>query len=300
MVPARASASSSVEVKTELNKDEEGVGSSSRYVASNRFSINPSAAAKFEARWATRKSRLAVLEGFRYFSLLRLTDFDTATDSELSAFNYVSFTIWSNKSNFNSWRTGEAFKEAHGGGTIFGFVDMLVNSIGVLKGPPKPIFYDGKFPTARIPPKESKERVVSEGWRVVEANGKDKIDSEVFADAVAFQLSAGKENAYETFWGENYKSLTFKDSDFICSLLLKRDSKVKMHGSDDPKTLPPGTSYVLFNFSEDKAKGAEWKKAVLSKLEDFKNLSEGGVFSTSPESASYEGILTLENPDIGA
>ena len=43
-----------------------------RYVASNRFKTRGGkAAAKFEARWANRKSRLAELEGFRYFSLFR-------------------------------------------------------------------------------------------------------------------------------------------------------------------------------------------------------------------------------------
>ena len=41
-------------------------------VASNRFKTRGGkAAAKFEARWANRKSRLAELEGFRYFSLFR-------------------------------------------------------------------------------------------------------------------------------------------------------------------------------------------------------------------------------------
>ena len=66
-----------------------------RYVASNRFEIVPRSAAKFEARWATRKSRLAVLDGFRYFSLLRLTSAEG--DGEMAKFNYVSFTIWSDK-----------------------------------------------------------------------------------------------------------------------------------------------------------------------------------------------------------
>ena len=133
----RAAAAEDVATATEASSPcSSSSSASSRYVASNRFSINPGAAAKFEARWATRKSRLAVLDGFRFFSLLRLTgdvDGAGAAADELGLYNYVSFTIWSEKKDFNAWRTGEAFKEAHGGGTIFGFVDMLVNSIGVLR-----------------------------------------------------------------------------------------------------------------------------------------------------------------------
>ena len=45
--------------------------STERYIATNRFKVKPSAGAKFEQRWATRKSRLAELDGFRYFHLMR-------------------------------------------------------------------------------------------------------------------------------------------------------------------------------------------------------------------------------------
>lgn len=42
-----------------------------RYIATNRFQVKKNAGARFEKRWATRKSRLAVLPGFRYFTLMR-------------------------------------------------------------------------------------------------------------------------------------------------------------------------------------------------------------------------------------
>jgi hypothetical protein len=41
------------------------------YVACNRFSVKNGAGPGFEKRWATRKSRLAELDGFRYFQLMR-------------------------------------------------------------------------------------------------------------------------------------------------------------------------------------------------------------------------------------
>jgi hypothetical protein len=42
-----------------------------RYIASNRFNVKKDKGPAFEKRWADRKSRLAELEGFRFFSLLK-------------------------------------------------------------------------------------------------------------------------------------------------------------------------------------------------------------------------------------
>jgi len=47
-------------------------------------------------RWATRKSRLATLPGFKYFHLMRRVslDGDGAEVDDDDKYNYVSFTIW--------------------------------------------------------------------------------------------------------------------------------------------------------------------------------------------------------------
>ena len=42
-----------------------------RYIATNRFNVRPNKGPKFEKRWADRKSRLAKLDGFRFFTLLK-------------------------------------------------------------------------------------------------------------------------------------------------------------------------------------------------------------------------------------
>jgi hypothetical protein len=42
-----------------------------RYVASNRFRLQKDKGPTFEKRWAERKSRLANLDGFRFFTLMR-------------------------------------------------------------------------------------------------------------------------------------------------------------------------------------------------------------------------------------
>jgi hypothetical protein len=38
----------------------------------------------------------------------------------------ISCTVWEGFDDFNTWKTGDAFKEAHGGGTIGGVAEMLV------------------------------------------------------------------------------------------------------------------------------------------------------------------------------
>jgi hypothetical protein len=42
-----------------------------RYIATNRFKVKKGAEAKFEKRWAERKSRLAELDGFQFFTIMR-------------------------------------------------------------------------------------------------------------------------------------------------------------------------------------------------------------------------------------
>ena len=111
------------------------------YIASNRFQVRKSKEAKFDQRWASRKSRLAQLDGFRFFTLLkRVEAFGAKYDSDSD--NYVSYTIWQTKDNFNEWRTGEAFKEAHGGGGILDFMKLISTALFIIKGSPKPAFFD--------------------------------------------------------------------------------------------------------------------------------------------------------------
>jgi heme-degrading monooxygenase HmoA len=125
-----------------------------RYVVTNRLAVRAGKEAKFEKNWATRKSRLATLQGFKYFHLMRrvtLNDndkdkdndndndedtfsYDGGNDKESAHGNYVSFTIWEKKSDFSAWRKGDAFKEAHGGTSIKAFVSTMVKSALVLRG----------------------------------------------------------------------------------------------------------------------------------------------------------------------
>lgn len=117
-----SSTSSATNTKGLLKRD--------RYVATNRFAVRQGKAAKFEQRWATRKSQLAELDGFKYFHLMRRvtlnedgsTSYDEGSDEASAQGNMVSFTVWDKKSDFSAWRSGEAFKEAHGGTSIGAFL----------------------------------------------------------------------------------------------------------------------------------------------------------------------------------
>jgi len=107
-----------------------------RYVATNRFTVRQGRAAKFEKRWADRSSRLAELDGFRYFQLMRRVGLENEVNSGIDPLastdpfgNYVSFTIWEEKKHFNAWRGGEAFKEVSCISPTAQYVDILLTSI---------------------------------------------------------------------------------------------------------------------------------------------------------------------------
>ena len=157
---------------------------SERYIATNRFKVRKGAGPKFEKRWADRKSRLAQLNGFKFFTLLRRVDFDKGGEPyEGELANYVSCTVWQNRDNFNEWRTGDAFKEAHGGGGMSGFLELIKTVLFIVDGGPKPAFYEGIRPSSTSPDVLGGSKLVaqpgSEGWRDVPADGENFIAPDV-------------------------------------------------------------------------------------------------------------------------
>lgn len=129
--PSTADTTTTTSTSTTTTTTSKGLLKRDRYVATNRFAVRPGREGKFEQRWATRKSRLATLDGFRYFHLMRrvtlsssdgddedddnnnsnsVVSYDGGIDKESRQGNYVSFTIWEKKSDFSAWRNGEAFK----------------------------------------------------------------------------------------------------------------------------------------------------------------------------------------------
>ena len=273
-----------------------------RYVASNRFRVRPGKSAKFEKRWATRKSRLATLDGFRFFTLLKrvATEGIDENADDYEEGNYVSYTIWENKDNFDAWRTGDAFKEAHGGGgfNISGFVGLLTTALFIIKGSPKPAFYDGLLPVtdnylAYSPQLSSANENAEGGWRQVEADGKNEIRPEVFVSMDQFSVKDESKAEFEqTFAGKMKqqmeanppKSLSEReaagktqDNGMLSFSLLRRDADK----ADD------GVTHSLWRLWTNRAAYDAWKSKVDQVAEVQAHLS-------GPKKTSlYEGKLTL-------
>ncbi len=78
------------------------------FVAMNRFRIAPGAEADFEEMWRSRDSRLAEVEGFLGFKLLKGPE---GGDHTL----YVSHSIWRDRKAFEAWTRSAPFRKAHAG-----------------------------------------------------------------------------------------------------------------------------------------------------------------------------------------
>lgn len=249
-----------------------------RYVASNRFKVQDGKGAAFEKRWAERPSRLARLDGFRFFTLMRRVEAPSGRAYGDDEANYVSFTIWENKEGFDAWRKGDAFKEAHGGGTIFGFMSMLVSSLMILKGGPKPAFYDGLLPISSGPTEKSAKWQAVDGWRKIPADGKNPIEADVFCAMNRFRVKPGNEAAFEKQWSERESELK-EFPGFTTFLLLRRDAV----NPDD------GFNYSTYTVWESRAAFDNWR------ANNKKHSAREGepLFEGAPEPVFYEGVLAL-------
>lgn len=289
-----------------------------RYVATNRFAVRPGKAAKFEKRWATRKSRLATLDGFKYFHLMRrvtLNDEDGTTGSydegdsaETAQGNYVSFTIWDKKSSFSAWRSGEAFKEAHGGTSIGAFVKTMVSSALVLRGAPRPAFYDGLLQQSTIP--EAVEDTV-DGWRTnVLADGVTTLPTECFVACNQFFVAPENAAAFEQRWATRESKLRECDG-FVSFSMLRRDASAKGHGVVPLASGEP--SYVSTTIWRDRQAfdawrtGSAFRQAHGSDKKDDEDKGEEKpqqkppqqppLWSQPPQPVFYEGTLVINSKD---
>lgn len=267
-----------------------------RYIASNRFKVRKNAGPKFEKRWADRKSRLAELEGFRFFTLLRRVNED-GSESEADLGNYVSFTVWENKDNFNTWRSGDAFKEAHGGGGLTGFIGLLTTALFILDGGPKPAFYDGLLPVVNDGSVLSNLKSEN-GWRKVESDGVSFLEPEIFVVQNRFKVVEGKETQFEQRWASRESTL-LEFPGFVGFYLQRRDATK----ADD------GFNFISSAMWKDKTSFLNWKESQKEKTHGAgaaptagtagaapRGPPVGGDLIGRPELAYYEGKLTLLSP----
>ena len=260
----------------------------SRYVAVNRFNVKQGSDAKFEKRWADRKSRIATLPGFRFFTLLRrVNEFGVNYDDEGSFANYISCTIWEDKESFDNWRTGDAFKEAHGGGGIGDFINLLTTALFILNGGPKPAFYESLLPLS------GNSRVSFDavgGWRKVEADGKTLLPADVFVAMNRFNIEKESEIAFEQRW-KNRESTLLEYPGFIYFNMLRRDATK----ADD------GYNYISMTIWENKEAFQNWRNSEKGSHGNAKSASspsenasdEKKLAMKPPNAAFYEGKLAL-------
>lgn len=253
---------------------------SERYIASNRFKVRNNAGPKFEKRWADRKSRLSQLNGFRFFTLLKRVSHFDADYSEQGEFgNYISFTIWENKDCFDAWRTGDAFKEAHGGGGLTDFIQLLSTAIFILDGGPKPAFYD----TLRVQQQQQQGELLLQyqsenGWRQVIADGENYLNPEIYVVQKRYKVKEGKQIEFENRIQNN----NLKDqSGLVGSFVLRRDATK----ADD------GYNYMNTLLWKSKSDYENYLSSTPISQDDYNNLLQ-----SSPNNAYYEGKLTLASP----
>lgn len=80
-------------------------GTEGEFVVFNVVQVPISGADGFEQAFAKRQSRLAEVDGFAGFELLRREEKD----------EYVVVSRWRNEAAFKAWREGEHFARAHAG-----------------------------------------------------------------------------------------------------------------------------------------------------------------------------------------
>ncbi|KAL7579754.1 hypothetical protein ACA910_021894 [Epithemia clementina (nom. ined.)] len=290
---------------TATTRTGKGLFKRDRYIATNRFSVRKNQQPKFEQRWATRKSKLAQLEGFQYFHLMRrvtLNENDDGTsttylggETDDEAFeNYVSFTIWNKKSHFSAWRSGEAFKEAHGGTSIGAFLSTMLNSARVLRGAPRPAFYDGLFLQKSKP--TSLPEVV-DGWRNVQADGIHTLPPECFVTMQKFYIpSDDRALEFEQYWSDHFMKESMQQTPgFVARSVMRRDGLAKGHGIVQMQSSEP--TYVIVTIFQDLASYQAWNKGSSGASSSSPELPASFSAERPPETVYYEGTLVISSPE---
>lgn len=76
------------------------------YIAMNRFRVKPGSEEAFETVWRNRERKLADVDGFVEFHLLRGPSGEEHT-------LFASHTIWESEAAFIAWTKSQAFRDAH-------------------------------------------------------------------------------------------------------------------------------------------------------------------------------------------
>ena len=79
-----------------------------KFIAMNRFKIDPNREKDFEKIWKNRETHLNDVSGFIEFHLVKGYPEETHTV-------YASHSTWNSRKDFKFWTKSEAFRQAHKG-----------------------------------------------------------------------------------------------------------------------------------------------------------------------------------------
>ncbi|KAL7536398.1 hypothetical protein ACHAWF_005454 [Thalassiosira exigua] len=178
----------------------------------------------------------------------------------------------------------------------------MVSSAMVLKGAPKPAFYDGLLQQSVLP--ESVPETV-DGWRDVEADGENILPAECFVACNQFFVPPANSYEFEQRWKNRTSKLKECDG-FVSFGLLRRDVKAKGHGISPMGEEEP--SYMSCTIWRDREAFEGWKSGAAFK-EAHAGSKDGGsadaasekkppmpLWSKPPVPAFYEGTLVISSP----
>lgn len=179
----------------------------------------------------------------------------------------------------------------------------MVSSAMVLKGAPKPAFYDGLLQQSIVP--ESVPETV-DGWRSIDADGVNILPAECFVACNQFFVPGDNAYDFEQRWKNRTSKLKECDG-FVSFSMLRRDVKAKGHGISPMGEEEP--TYMSFTIWKDRASFEGWKSGAAFKQAHGGEKKEGEEGSAKPQQPPaplwskppvpvfYEGTLVISSLD---
>lgn len=159
----------------------------------------------------------------------------------------------------------------------------MVNSAFVLRGAPRPAFYDALYMKSK-PPAQVPETV--DGWRSVEADGTSTLPAESFMHLTKYYIPAAHMRQFEM----DYQHVAGQDNNnsgsMVASALMRRDARAKGHGIKEMTLDEP--SYVAVRIFDSKQ---DW----LDFVEEGNGVLEAAYARKPAETELYEGTLVISS-----
>ena len=161
----------------------------------------------------------------------------------------------------------------------------MIGSAFVLRGPPRPAFYDGLALTASAKPLEAPTTV--DGWRQVDADGINTLPTECFVSMEKFYIFSDMQAEFEKACIEQESKLGDVDG-FVAFSLLRRDGQAKGHGVAEIGPNEP--NYVGATIFKDRASHDKWSAGQAAAA-----LGAPKMWNKAPEKVFYEGTLVISS-----